>query len=36
MSKVLIVTPADVAAAIEGLLLFDDDDDDDDVGVDGV
>ena len=34
MSKVLIVTPADVAAAIEDLLLFDDDDNVD--GVDGV
>jgi len=33
MSKVLIVAAADVAAAIEGLLLFDDNDD---VGVDGV
>jgi len=32
MSKVLTVAAADVAAAIEGLLLFDDDDD----GVDGV
>ncbi len=30
MSKVLIVKSADVAASIEGLLLFDDDDDDDD------
>ena len=36
MSKVLTVAAADVAAAIEGLLLFDDDDDDDVDGVDGV